>query len=55
MNKKYNNNQIIRLHLEGLTDKEIAKEVGCTPNQMANKRRDLGLKPNRPSENYCLS
>lgn len=55
MNKKYNDDQIFRLHSKGLTDAEIAKEVGCTSNQMANKRKDLGLKPNKPSETYCLN
>lgn len=44
MNRKYNDNQIFELHSKGLTDKEIAEIVGCTPNQMAVKRRKLGLK-----------
>lgn len=55
MNRKYNDNQIFELHSKGLTDKEIAEIVGCTPNQMAVKRRKLGLHPNKPNEALELS
>lgn len=47
MNKKYNDSQIIELHSQGLTDKEIAKILGINSNNLATKRRRLGLKPNK--------
>ena len=47
MNRKYNDSQIIELHSAGLTDKEIAEIIGATPNNMATKRRALGLSPNK--------
>ena len=56
MNKKYNDFQIIELHSKGLTDKEIAEILGVTPNNMATKRRHLGLKPNKSiRDTYVLS
>ena len=55
MNKRYNDSQIIALHNQGLSDAEIANIVGCTPNQMANKRKRLGLEPNCIRDNYQLS
>lgn len=54
MNRKYNDDQIRELHLKGLTDAEIAEIVGATSNQMAVKRRKLGLKPNNPREDYVI-
>ena len=47
MNKKYNDSQIIELHSASLTDREIAEIIGVTPNNMATKRRALGLQPNK--------
>ena len=47
MNRKYNDSQIIELHSTGLTDREIAKVLGVTPNNLATKRRHLGLAPNK--------
>ena len=55
MNKKYNNDQIVALHSQGLSDAEIAEVVGCTANQMANKRKSLGLEPNCIRDTYKLS
>ena len=55
MNKKYDNSQIIELHSQGLSDREIAQIVGCTPNQMATKRRRLGLSPNNKKTDYKLT
>ena len=55
MNIKYNNDEILSLHNKGLTDKEIADIVGATPNQIAKKRKRLGLNPNKPRETYSLS
>lgn len=49
MNKKYNDEEIIQLHSKGMTDKEIAEALGVTPNNLATKRRHLGLKPNKSS------
>ena len=47
MNRKYNDSQIIELHSSGLTDREIAEILGVTPNNLATKRRKLGLAPNK--------
>lgn len=47
MNRKYNDSQIIELHSAGLTDREIAEKLGVTPNNLATKRRKLGLAPNK--------
>lgn len=47
MNRKYNDSQIIELHSTGLTDREIAEILGVTPNNLATKRRHLGLAPNK--------
>lgn len=47
MNRKYNDSQIIELHSTGLTDREIAETLGVTPNNLATKRRALGLAPNK--------
>lgn len=47
---KYNNEQIFELHAQGLTDSEMAKIIGTTPNRMASKRGKLGLKPNKGKE-----
>lgn len=47
MNRKYNDSQIIELHSAGLTDREIAEILGVTPNNLATKRRKLGLTPNK--------
>lgn len=47
MNRKYNDSQIIELHSTGLTDREIAEILGVTPNNLATKRRHLGLSPNK--------
>lgn len=55
MNKKYNDLQIIDLHKKGLSDKEIAKIIGCTSNQMAKKRKRLGLLPNNKKLSYKLT
>lgn len=55
MNKRYNNDEIIALHSQGLSDAEIAKKIGCTPNQMAKKRKSLGLEPNCMRDTYQLS
>lgn len=56
MNRKYNDSQIINLHSQGLTDKEIAEILGVTPNNLATKRRHLGLKPNKSiRDTYKLS
>ena len=55
MNKKYDNTQIINLHSQGLSDREIAEIIGCTPNQMAKKRKRLGLLPNNKKESYKLT
>lgn len=56
MNKKYNDTQIIELHSQGLTDREIAEILGVTPNNLATKRRQLGLKPNKSiRDTYILS
>lgn len=56
MNRKYNDSQIIELHSAGLTDREIAEIVGVTPNNMATKRRALGLKPNKSKrDTYILT
>lgn len=56
MNRKYNDSQIIELHSQGLTDKEIAEIIGTTPNNLATKRRKLGLKPNKSiRDTYVLS
>ena len=56
MNKKYNDAQIIELHSTGLTDREIAEILGVTPNNLATKRRKLGLPPNKSiRDTYTLS
>lgn len=55
MNKKYNDSEILELHNKGLTDSEIAKVIGCTSNQMAKKRKRMGLKPNNPIIDYNLT
>lgn len=56
MNKKYNDFQIIELHSKGLTDKEISEILGVTPNNLATKRRKLGLPPNKSiRDTYKLS
>lgn len=56
MNRKYNDSQIIELHSKGLTDREIAEIIGVSPNNMATKRRRLGLKPNKSKrDTYKLS
>lgn len=55
MNIKYDNNQILELHSQGLTDREIADIVGCTPNQMAKKRKRMGLTANNPITDYELT
>lgn len=56
MNRKYNDTQIIELHSNGLTDKEIAEVLGVDPNNLARKRNRLGLKPNKSSrETHILS
>lgn len=55
MNKKYDDTQIINLHSQGLSDREIAEIIGCTPNQMAKKRKRLGLLPNNKKESYKLT
>lgn len=55
MNRKYNDQQIIELHQQGLSDAEIAAIIGCTPNQMANKRKSLGLSPNNKKKSYNLT
>lgn len=56
MNRKYNDAQIIELHSEGLTDKEIAEILGVKPTTFACKRGKLGLKPNKgKKETYELS
>ena len=47
MNRKYNDSQIIELHSAGLTDREIAETLGVSPNNLATKRRKLGLTPNK--------
>lgn len=47
MNRKYNDSQIIELHSSGLTDREIAEVLGVIPNNLATKRRKLGLAPNK--------
>lgn len=47
MNRKYNDSQIIELHSTGLTDREIAEILGVAPNNLATKRRKLGLAPNK--------
>lgn len=56
MNKKYNDSKIIELHSKGLTDREIAEILGVTPNNLATKRRRLGLSPNKSKrDTYILS
>lgn len=56
MNKKYNDFQIIELHSKGLTDSEIAKILGVSSNNLATKRRRLGLPPNKSiRDTYELS
>jgi hypothetical protein len=56
MNRKYNDSQIIELHSTGLTDREIAEILGVTPNNLATKRRHLGLTPNKNKrETYKLT
>lgn len=56
MNKKYNDSKIIELHSKGLTDREIAEILGVTPNNLATKRRHLGLSPNKSKrDTYILS
>jgi hypothetical protein len=47
MNRTYNDSQIIDLHSTGLTDKEIAEILGVKVNNLATKRRHLGLAPNK--------
>lgn len=47
MNRKYNDSQIIELHSAGLTDREIAETLGVSSNNLATKRRKLGLTPNK--------
>lgn len=55
MNKRYNDSEIIALHNQGLSDAEIARKIGCTSNQMARKRKRLGLEPNCIRDTYKLS
>lgn len=55
MNRRYNDDQIRELHSQGLSDREIAEIVGCTPNQMARKRNRLGLSPNNKKKSYIMS
>lgn len=49
MNRKYNDSEIIDLHSKGFTDKEIAEILDVKVNNLATKRRMLGLKPNKSS------
>lgn len=49
MNRKYNDTEIIELHSLGLTDKEIAETIGVSSNNLARKRKRLGLEPNKSS------
>lgn len=56
MNRKYNDSQIIELHSQGLTDREIAEIIGVKPNTFAVKRKKLGLSPNKSKrETYTLN
>lgn len=56
MNRKYNDSQIIELHSQGLTDREIAEIIGVKPNTFAVKRKKLGLNPNKSKrETYKLN
>ena len=56
MNRKYNDEQIFELHSKGLTDREIAEVLGVKPNNIANKRKSLGLNPNKSiRDTYKLS
>lgn len=55
MNRRYDDSKIIALHSQGLSDAEIANEIGCTSNQMAKKRKRLGLEPNCMRDTYELT
>lgn len=53
---KYDEDEIRKLHSEGLTDREIASELNVKVNNLATKRRRMGLKPNKNiRDTYVLS
>lgn len=52
---KYNEQEILKLHKLGLTDKEISKELGYEQNPFSKKRSRMGLLPNNPRETLELS
>ena len=55
MNRKYNDLQIIDLHKKGLSDREMSCIIGCSPNQMAKKRKRLNLSPNNKKISYEMT
>jgi len=56
MNIKYNKEQTLKLYQQGLSDKEIASIIGCTPNQFAlHRKKVLKLAPNRAIETLELT
>ena len=55
MRIKYDEQEILRLHELGLTDKEISEELGYEKNPFAKKRAKMGLSPNKPRETIELT
>lgn len=54
MKIKYNEEEILKLHNLGLTDREISEKLGYNKNPFAKKRARMGLKPNKPKETIEL-
>jgi DNA-binding NarL/FixJ family response regulator len=46
---KFQDDELILLHKEGLTDRELAKELNVTKTTIFHRRKKLGLQPNLKS------
>lgn len=55
MKNEYDLEKILELHDEGLTDREIAEELGYNINSFSKKRSRMGLSPNKPRETIELT
>jgi len=44
--KKYDREEVRRLHEEGFTDAVMAEKLGCNISHLQTMRRELGLEPN---------